>query len=225
MIPRRPLYVRVVTGMWRRLWSTTCHLTYVLATHLPGLYFVRETAATQNPCQFKFWFWQKILGFNREAYWPMHFASRVNLPHNVLLGIDTAPGYEPGCYIQAIAPVKIGNYTQIAANVGIIGASHKLTDLRNHEPSNGVQIGAYCWLGMGCVILPGVTLGDFTIVGANAVVTRSFPDGHCVIVGAPAKKLRDIDASECCRFENEIRYHGYIRDEAFANYRQRHLRI
>ncbi len=225
MTPQRSLFARIVTGVWRRLWRVVCLVVYYAATRLPGLRCVRETANAQNPCQFRFWFWQKILGFNRKAYWPVHFASRINLPQNVLLGVDTAPGYEPGCYIQAIAPVKIGDYTQVAANVGIIGASHQLTDLRRHESSAGVTIGSYCWLGMGCVILPGVTLGDFTIVGANSVVKHSFPDGHCVIVGSPAKKVRDLDRNECLRYENEIRYHGYIRDDSFAAYRQRHLRI
>jgi acetyltransferase-like isoleucine patch superfamily enzyme len=225
MTPQRPFFVRVITGSWRRLSNALCQVVYSAAIHLPGLRFVRETATAQNPCQFRFWFWQKILGFNRKAYWPVHFTSRINLPQNVLVGIDTAPGYEPGCYIQAITPVRIGNYTQVAANVGIIGASHQLTDLRRHEPSAGVTIGSYCWLGMGCVILPGVTLGDFTIIGANAVVTHSFPEGHCVIVGSPARKIRDLDQSECCRFENEVRYHGYIREDNFALYRQRYLKV
>jgi acetyltransferase-like isoleucine patch superfamily enzyme len=225
MRPLHSFLFRVITGVWRRISIAFCFAIYSVAIRLPGLRYVRETATAQNPCQFRFWFWQKILGFNRSAYWPVHFTSRINLPQNVLLGVDTAPGYEPGCYIQAIAPVRIGNYTQVAANVGIIGAGHKLTDLREHDVSTGVTIGSYCWLGMGCVILPGVTLGDFTIVGANAVVTHSFPNGHCVIVGSPARKVRDLDKSECCRFENDIRYHGYIREDRFNDYRLRHLRV
>ena len=192
---------------------------------MPGFSFVRDTVSTQNPCLFRFWFWQKVVGFNRSAYWPVHFSSRINQPQNVLLGIDTAPGYEPGCYIQAIGPVKIGSYTQVAANVGIIGANHDLGDLRRHSSAPGVEIGAYCWLGMGCVILPGVQLGDFTIVGANAVVTHSFPDGHCVLVGSPARKVKDLSVDECIRFENETPYHGYISAARFESFRKRRLKV
>ena len=56
-----------------------------------------------------------------------------------------------------------------------------------------VIIGEKCWIGMNCVVLPGVTLGDHTIVGAGAVVTKSFKDGYCVIAGNPAKKIKDIE--------------------------------
>lgn len=52
-----------------------------------------------------------------------------------------------------------------------------------------IEIGNDCFIGMNCVILPGVTLGDKTIVGAGSVVTKSFPEGNVVIVGNPAKKI------------------------------------
>ena len=49
-----------------------------------------------------------------------------------------------------------------------------------------VVVGAGTWLGIGVVVLPGVTIGQGCAVGANAVVTRDLPD-FSVAVGVPAR--------------------------------------
>lgn len=56
-----------------------------------------------------------------------------------------------------------------------------------------VVIGDKTWIGMNCLILPGVVLGPNTVVGGGSVVTKSFPLGHCVIAGNPAKLIKLID--------------------------------
>ena len=48
-----------------------------------------------------------------------------------------------------------------------------------------------CYLGAGCILLPGVTVGERAVVGAGAVVTRDVPPGK-VVVGEPAKVVRDV---------------------------------
>ncbi|TWT96262.1 acyltransferase [Neorhodopirellula pilleata] len=194
-------------------------LMYQALLRLPCFHAIRNTACSQNPCRFKHWIAQRILRINGDVYWPVHFASRINEPRNIHVGVDCAPGYEPGCYIQGIGPIVIGDYTQVAANVGIIGANHNVHDLRAHTEPKGVSIGKYCWLGMGCIILPGVTLGDFTIVGANAVVTKSYPDGYCVLAGSPAVQIRKLDPESCLQHRAENEYHGFIRKEDFPDYR------
>lgn len=58
-------------------------------------------------------------------------------------------------------------------------------DLTAAEP---VVIGAGTWLGIGVVVLPGVTIGKGCAVGANAVVTKDLPD-FSVAVGVPARVI------------------------------------
>jgi acetyltransferase-like isoleucine patch superfamily enzyme len=186
---------------------------------------VFETRDTQTPVTFRRWIMQKVLGFNRGAYWPVHFSSTVTNWRNVYAGVDVSPGYSPGCYIQAIREVYIGDYTQIAPNVGIISMNHDVHDSRNHSGKTGVHIGRYCWIGMNAVILPGVTLGDFTIVGAGSVVTKSQPEGYCVVAGNPASMIRRLDREKCVRFRNVNEYNGYISAERFESFRVKHLRV
>jgi len=49
-----------------------------------------------------------------------------------------------------------------------------------------------CYLGAGCLVLPGVTVGERAVVGAGAVVTRDVPPGK-VAVGVPARVVKDVD--------------------------------
>ena len=183
-----------------------------------------ETLGTQTPITLKYIIWQKILGFNRRVPWPVHFTSIVSNPKNIYAGIDTCPGYMPGCYIQGIGKIYIGDYTQIATNVGIISANHDLYDTRKHYISE-VKIGKYCWIGMNNVILPGVELGDWTIVGAGSVVTKSFKEGYCVIAGNPAKIIKKLDKNQCIPFKNKYEYYGYIKAEEFNSFKKVHKGI
>jgi acetyltransferase-like isoleucine patch superfamily enzyme len=52
-----------------------------------------------------------------------------------------------------------------------------------------VEVGDYCFLGMGCRIMPGTKLGKQCVVGANAVVMGEYPD-YCVLVGSPARIVK-----------------------------------
>lgn len=197
-------------------------LIYRASIKIPYFRFVRDTVGDQSPVTFRLWFFQKVLGFNREVYWPVHFTSKVNQFKNICIGVDTNPGSEPGCYIQGLGKIYIGDYTQIAQNVGIISANHDVYDLRTHNKTE-VIIGKYCWIGINAVILPDVVLGDFTVVGAGAVVTKSFPDGHCVIAGNPARKIKDLAPDRCVEHKNKKKYIGYMPVENFKKFRETKL--
>lgn len=183
---------------------------------------IKETKNTQTPVKISIWFMQRIVGFNRFVYWPVHFTSTITNYKNIYAGIDTSPGYSPGCYIQGLGRVYIGDYTQIASNVGIISSNHDITDSRVHDISE-VNIGKYCWIGMNSIVLPGVQLGNFTIVGAGSVVTKSFEDGYCVIAGNPAKIIKKLNKDECFEFRNENKYNGYIKTDKFEKYKKEFL--
>lgn len=48
-----------------------------------------------------------------------------------------------------------------------------------------------CWLGIGVVILPGVTIGKNAVVAANAVVTADVPE-RGVVGGIPARIIKTL---------------------------------
>lgn len=44
-------------------------------------------------------------------------------------------------------------------------------------------------IGIGAIIMPGVTIGEGAVIGAGSVVTKDIPP-YCVAVGAPAKVIK-----------------------------------
>lgn len=190
----------------------------------PLIKHIFRTQGTSAPITVKSWFYQKILGFNRSAYWPTHPSTVVHGVENIRIGIGTAPGLSQGCYITGNDKLEIGDYTIIAPNVGLITANHDKNDYRIYH-NQRIKIGKYCWIGMNAVILPGVILGNHTIVGANAVVTTSFPNGYCVIAGNPAKEIKKLDKRNVIEYKNKFEYIGYIPKKEFNRYRKKYLKI
>jgi len=208
----------LLTLVWKKIfYKIICRYIFFLRVFY-------KTRHTQTPITFSMWFRQKILGRNYEAYWPIHKSSTVTNVGNIIAGIEVSPGYSHGCYIQGMGKIEIGDYTQIAPNVGIISANHELTDNRKHIVKN-VKIGKYCWLGMGVIILPGVVLGDYTVVAAGSIVTKSFPDGYCVIAGNPAKIIKVLEKEKCIFHRSRYEYNGYIRASKFSKYRKKYLSV
>jgi serine acetyltransferase len=98
-------------------------------------------------------------------------------------------------HINAWRQVHIGENVLIADRVFISDCSHDFSDQAVpiwHQKDvfvGPVVLHDGCWIGIGAVIMPGVTIGRNAVVGANAVVTRDVPD-FAVAAGVPAKLLR-----------------------------------
>lgn len=154
----------------------------------------------------------------------MHRNSIINLPENIVVGVDSSPGVNAGCYIQAMGRIEIGDCCYFGPNIGIMAGSHNPLNLDDYVHGE-VLIGSYCWVGMGAIILPNVRLGDFTIVGAGSIVTKSFPNGRCVIAGNPARLIRELNPDDTPRVSQKSEYVGYIHQRKFAEYRRQFLSV
>ena len=116
--------------------------------------------------------------------------------------------------------MKIGKGTKIAATVDVdqsapelitIGANVWVTrgvmilchqrDLNEYEVDKPVMdcpliykpvvINDGAHIGIGSIIMPGVTIGKGAVIGAGSVVTRDVPD-YSVAVGVPAKVIKSL---------------------------------
>lgn len=154
---------------------------------------------TDHPVSFYLtdFFFRKLLRQNADVRWPVHFTSTIRGGINLKAGEGTFPGDSPNNYIDATNGVEVGAYTNFGPNVSVISSNHDFYNNAVLTAAPPVKIGAHCWLGSQCVILPGVCLGDFTIVGAGAIVTKSFAEGYCVIAGNPATIIKYLDKEKC----------------------------
>jgi len=99
--------------------------------------------------------------------------------------------------INAWNEVIIESNVLIAERVYISDADHNFEDrevpirLQGDYFKAPVRLRTGCWIGIGAVILPGVTVGRNAVVAANAVVRHDVPD-YTIVGGVPAKILREI---------------------------------
>jgi len=105
--------------------------------------------------------------------------------------------FGPGCHIyEPRAGLSIGNYCLIGGGCLICGVNHGHcldgVPMRQQAfEAAPIAIEENVWIGMGAVILPGVTIGSGAIVGAGAVVTRDVAPGE-IVGGVPARQLRTV---------------------------------
>lgn len=93
-----------------------------------------------------------------------------------------------------VAPITIGDDTQIGPNVQLLTPTHPIEPgprRAKWEAAVPITIGENVWLGGGVIVLPGVTIGENTVVGAGAVVSRDLPP-NVLAVGNPARVVRSI---------------------------------
>ena len=91
--------------------------------------------------------------------------------------------------------IEIGDDVTIAAGTALLTHDNSVIkcDLDATDYFGKIKIGDHCFIGVRCLLLPGVELGERTIVGAGSVVTKSFPQGNVVIAGNPAKVICTVE--------------------------------
>jgi acetyltransferase-like isoleucine patch superfamily enzyme len=214
-----------------KLYVTLFHgkVYYFLINNLKFFKPIKETRLNETPIPFRQWIKFKVLGGKAGgAYFPIHPTSKHNGDwRNILVGIDSSPAVSPGCYVQSVGKIRIGDYTQIAPHVGLISSNHFMLDIRKHVIGE-ITIGSYCRIGMGSIVHPNVVLGDFVTVAAGSVVKDSFERGYCVIAGNPAVIVEDFSKNErikakFIRYRNQFEYNGFIPSCEFEKYKRKNL--
>lgn len=100
-----------------------------------------------------------------------------------------------GSVLSAADLIRIDDDVVISLRVLITDHQHAIADRHTAIARQGidriapVHVEEGAWIGVGAVILQGVTVGRNAVIGANSVVTSSVPD-YAVAVGAPAVVTR-----------------------------------
>lgn len=106
----------------------------------------------------------------------------------------TEVSFGSGCHIyEPRAGLTIGDHCLIGGGTLICGVSHGyaldgVPMRRQKFDAAPIVIEEDVWIGMGAVILPGVTIGSSAIVGAGAVVAHSVEPGE-IMAGCRGRLL------------------------------------
>jgi acetyltransferase-like isoleucine patch superfamily enzyme len=165
-------------------------------SHGAGEFRIEQFAACGEACVFE----AGVLVFHPEN---VHLGRNVYVGHQTILkgyhrnamriGDETWIGQQ--CFFHSAGGLNIGARVGIGPGVRIITSTHQeagrqIPVLFSPIEMAAVSIGDDADLGVGCVVLPGVTIGRGAIIGAGAVVAADVPE-YCVAAGVPARVLRE----------------------------------
>lgn len=113
----------------------------------------------------------------------------------------------PGLVIEEHAAVTNRHYIDCTDRV-VIGAfstlggfwtqilTHSIDMRTNRQSCKPITVGAYCFVGTGCVLLKGSALPERSILGAGSVLSRRMEDPGMLYSGVPAVAIREIEADK-----------------------------
>lgn len=116
-------------------------------------------------------------------------SKRIHLAQGVLININ--------CFLDGCERITFGLHVRVGPYVKILTGSHTINPgvLRREGTSTDinlpVEIQKGAWIGMGAIILPGVTIAEGCVIGAGSIVVHSTqPNG--LYVGNPARRIKDL---------------------------------
>ena len=102
-----------------------------------------------------------------------------------------------GCFLDGSESISLHEYARVGPHVKILTGTHSY----NHSVirrgpgcvniNKPVVLERGVWIGMGAIIMPGVTIREGCIVGAGSVVLVS-TEANGLYVGNPAKRIKDL---------------------------------
>jgi acetyltransferase-like isoleucine patch superfamily enzyme len=125
--------------------------------------------------------------------------------NTIIFGTESKPVHigknsyiSPNCYFNGAAGLEIENEVTIAANVMIFSDSGpNVGPLKKYYPTSAksIKLGAGCWIGAACILLPGAEMSSESILAANSTLTTKV-GFHEIYGGNLAKLIKKIDVQE-----------------------------
>lgn len=146
------------------------------------------------------------------------FPDSVFIAENASVMGDVIVGFGSSIWYNAVVradveKIVIGAYTNIQDGAVLHGDPHKVTILEDYVTIghraviHSAHIKKGCLIGIGAIVLDGVTVGEGSIIGAGCVVTKDV-EPRSLMIGIPARKIRDIDDKEAeDLIKHALKYH------------------
>jgi maltose O-acetyltransferase len=111
--------------------------------------------------------------------------------HGLRLGKDVYLGAVHFDY-GFLGLITIGDEAVVTDGVRIVAHDASIKHWVGYSRVGRVDIGRRVYVGVGAILLPGVTIGDHAIVGAGSVVTRDVAP-KTVVAGNPAVRIATLE--------------------------------
>lgn len=114
----------------------------------------------------------------------INYGKHTKIGKNVFINFD--------CTFLDLGGITIEDNVLIAPKVSLLSEGHPVSPENRHSLMVGhIHIKKNAWIGVGAIILQGVTVGENSIVAAGAVVSTNVPD-NTIVGGIPAKVIKQL---------------------------------
>lgn len=129
-----------------------------------------------------------------------HFNHVENRKCELILG--RSAGITSRHYVDCNGGVYVGDFSTVAGIRSQI-LTHSIDVYLCRQDAKPVRIGKYCFVGTGCILLPGSMLPDYSVLGAGSVLTKPHAEEGRVYAGAPARCVKELDVASVKYFHRE----------------------
>lgn len=160
--------------------------------HIVGKVFVRNKGnfVIGDNCCFRSGIRENPVGIHHSLIFDVKPNAIIQIGNNV--GISNA-------VIVSCEKIIIEDDVMIGGSVQIYDSDHhsinyekRLSNFDDDIVTKPIILKRGCFIGVGSIILKGVTIGEKSIVGAGSIVTKSIPDNE-IWAGNPVKFIKKID--------------------------------
>lgn len=118
------------------------------------------------------------------------------------LVIGRSAGITSRHYIDCNGGVYVGDFSTVAGIRSQI-LTHSIDVYNNRQDAKPIIIGKYCFLGTGCILLPGSRLPDYCVLGAGSVLTKAHSEEGALYAGSPARVIKKLDVNNIPYFHRQ----------------------
>jgi acetyltransferase-like isoleucine patch superfamily enzyme len=108
-------------------------------------------------------------------------------------------------FFDCASPITIGRFSTVA---GLRSQffTHSIDIHEGRQDTHPIEIGAYCLVATGTVVLPGSRLPDHSVTSALTLLNKPFAEPYYLYGGIPATPVKKLSAD--CRYFR--RAHGFV---------------
>ncbi len=161
------LGIRLKVLSWQLCWSLLC-------------------AWTPKPCNAWRLLWLRCFGATVRGAPFVHGRASIVRPWNLTLAERSCLG--EGAVAYCLDAIELGVGSTVAQGAYLCTGTHDFEHPDTPLKTAAISIGAYAFVGLRAIVLPGVVVGEGCIVGAGAVVSRDAEDWG-IYAGNPARKI------------------------------------
>lgn len=109
--------------------------------------------------------------------------------------IETGVGIPSRKFFDCNGGIYIGEYSTIAGQWTQF-LTHSIDIYNSRQDAKPIKIGRYCFVGTGCILLPGSSLPDFSVLAAGSVLNKHYTESGYVYAGVPAVPKKKLNSKE-----------------------------